>query len=125
MRSVQKLNTEYINLKITKKLKYAKQNKEKINEYKNDSYKTDSKFQLFRKTRSRINKARKRTSKSSLMKEILGIDIETYKKWIEFQMTPDMTWDNTEIDHVKPICLLDVSKAEELKEALNWESTEP
>ena len=34
-------------------------------------------------------------------------------------MTPDMTWYNIEIDHVKPICLFDVTKDEELKEAFN------
>ena len=40
-------------------------------------------------------------------------------------MTPDMTWDNIEIDHVKAICLLDVSKDEELKEAFSWKNTQP
>ena len=53
------------------------------------------------------------------------MDFETYEKWIEFQKTPDMRWDNTEIDHVKPVCLIDVSKDEELKEAFNWKSTQP
>ena len=40
-------------------------------------------------------------------------------------MTPDMTWDNIEIDHVKAICLFDVSKDEELREAFNWKNTQP
>ena len=64
-------------------------------------------------------------SKSISTKEILGTDIETYKKWIEWQMTPDMTWNNIQIDHVKPICLFDVTKDEELKEAFNWKNTQP
>ena len=34
-------------------------------------------------------------------------------------MTPDMTWDNTEIDHAKPICMFDVSKDEELRDAFS------
>ena len=29
---------------------------------------------------------------------------------IEFQMTPDKTWDNIEIDHVNSICMFDLSK---------------
>ena len=29
-------------------------------------------------------------------------------------MIPEMTWDNIEIDHVKPICKLDVSKDEKI-----------
>ena len=40
-------------------------------------------------------------------------------------MTPDMTWDNFETDHVKAICRFDVSKEEELKEAFNWKNTQP
>ena len=40
-------------------------------------------------------------------------------------MTPDMNWGNIEIDHVKPICMFDVSKDEELKETFSWKSTWP
>ena len=40
-------------------------------------------------------------------------------------MTPDMTRNNIQIDHVKPICLFDVTKDEELKEAFNWRNTQP
>ena len=64
-------------------------------------------------------------SKSSPTKDNLGIDIDLCRKWIEWQMTSDMTWDNIEIDHVKRICLFDVSKDEELREAFNWKNTQP
>ena len=40
-------------------------------------------------------------------------------------MTPGMDWSNIEIDHVKAICLFDVSKDDELKEAFNWGNTQP
>ena len=40
-------------------------------------------------------------------------------------MTPEMNWTNTEIDHVKPICLFDVSEDEESKEAFPWKNTQP
>ena len=40
-------------------------------------------------------------------------------------MSPDMTGDNIKIDHVKPICMFDVSKDEELREAFSWENTQP
>ena len=36
-----------------------------------------------------------------------------------------MNWSNIEFDHVKPICLFDVSKDEELKEAFSWKNTQP
>ena len=40
-------------------------------------------------------------------------------------MTPDMAWDNIEINHVKAICIFDVSKEEELKEALSSKIPRP
>ena len=40
-------------------------------------------------------------------------------------MTPEMNWTNIEIDHLKPICMFDVSKGEELKEAFFWKKTLP
>ena len=64
-------------------------------------------------------------TKQSSTKELLGIDIDLYKKWIEHQMTPDMEWSNMETDHVRCICFFDVSKVEELKEAFNWKNTQP
>ena len=57
--------------------------------------------------------------------EILGIDIDTYKKWIEIQITPETNWSNKDIDHVKPICIFNVSTNDELKEAFNWINTHP
>ena len=40
-------------------------------------------------------------------------------------MTPEMNWGIIDIDHVKPICMFDVSKHEELQEAFNWKNTQP
>ena len=36
-----------------------------------------------------------------------------------------MKWQNIEIDHVKLICMFDVTKDEELKEAFSWKTTQP
>ena len=99
--------------------KYNEQNKEKRNIYLKNKREADVNFRLISITRNRICKSLKGITKQSSMKEILGIDIETYKKWLEFQFTPEMNWSNIEIDHVKPICMFDVSKDEELKEAFN------
>ena len=40
-------------------------------------------------------------------------------------MTKNTKWENIQIDHVKPICLFDVSKDEELREAFNYINAEP
>ena len=93
--------------------------------YTNNRYKTDIDYRLIRKTRSRIYKSLKGMTKQSSSINILGIDINLYRKWLEFQFTPEMNWDNIEIDHVKAICLFDVTKDEELREAFNWKNTQP
>ena len=93
--------------------------------YSNNKYKTDMNFRLIRKTRSRICQALRGKTKSSSTIDILGIYIETYKKWIKFQMTPEMNWTNIELDHVNPICTFDLSDDEQLKEAFNCRNTQP
>ena len=55
----------------------------------------------------------------------MGININIYKRWIKFQTTPGMTWDTSEIDHVKAICFIDLSKDEKIKEAFSWDNTQP
>ena len=93
--------------------------------YTNNRYKTDNYFCLFCKTRSIIFKTLKGMTKQSSSINILGIDIDLYRKWLEFQFTPEMNWTNIELDHVKPNFMFDVSKEEELKEAFNWKNTQP
>ena len=88
-----------------------------MNEYIKNRIKTDVNFRLIRETRRRLHHALNDKSKSSSTINILGIDIETYRKWIQFRKTPDMNRSNIEIDHVKSFCMFDVSKDEELKEA--------
>ena len=36
-----------------------------------------------------------------------------------------MNWSNIEIDHVKPICMFDVTKYDEIKLAFSWKNTQP
>ena len=85
---------------------------------------TDTKYRLVKNTRRKIQKALNGELKSSSTKEVLAIDIDLYRKWIEWQMTPEMNWTNIEIAHEKINCLFDVSKGEELKEAFNWKNTQ-
>ena len=116
--------------KITEKVKqnhkrYNEQNKEKRNIYLKNKRETDVKFRLIGNTRNRIYNCLKGMTKQSSTIDVLGIDIDTYKKWLDFQFTPEINWDNFEIDHVKAICLFDMSKDEELGEAFIWKSTQP
>ena len=40
-------------------------------------------------------------------------------------MTPNMSWEKNEIDHVKPISSFDEDKDEELRKPFNWINTQP
>ena len=55
----------------------------------------------------------------------MGIDFETCRRWIEWQMTPEMKWTNIEIDQVKPLYMFDVTKDDDSKEGFNWKNTQP
>ena len=52
--------------------------------------KMDLIFKLICNTRRRIHRAVKGKSKPSTTVDILGIDIDIYRKWIDLQMTPEM-----------------------------------
>ena len=95
------------------------------NEYIKNRLKTDVNFRLTHNTRRRMHHAPNGKSKSSSTIEILGIDIETYRRWIEWQKTPEMNCKNIEIDHVRPVSSFDMSDDEQLKEAFNWRNTQP
>ena len=110
---------------LVKIKKYNDQNKERRSIYLKNKRETDINFQIISNTRNRIYKSLKGMAKQPSTKDILGVDIDTYRKWIEWQMTPEMNWSKIEIDHVKPICLFDISKDEELREAFNWKNTQP
>ena len=113
-------------LKSLDKIKiYNEQNRGRRNIYLKNKRERDVNFRLISKTRNRIYKSLKGMTKQSSAKEILGKDIDLYRKWLEFQFTPEMNWSNFEIDHVQPICMFDVPKDEQLKEAFSWKNTQP
>ena len=90
---------------------------------RNERRETDVSFHLIKNTRCRIYHALKGKTKSSSTREKLGKDFETCRKWIEWRLTPEMNWSNIEVDHVKPICMFDVTKDEEITEAFAWKNT--
>ena len=116
------LNKERI---LAQESEYRQQNKERIKEYYRNRHNNNTNARLAQNTRTRIKTAIKGHSKSLHTREILGINIETYKKLIEYQMSSEMNWKNIHIDHVKPISLFDVSKEEDLLEAFYWVNTQP
>ena len=70
---------------------YFQNKKEELYEKIKKRYKTDIIFRLICKTSSRVRQFLGGKIKSSSTKNILGIYIETYRKRIKFQFTPEMT----------------------------------
>ena len=82
-------------------------------------------MRLLHNAKCRIHHALNGKLKSSPTKDFLGIDFDTYRKWTEFQMTPDMKWKEIDISHVRPISSSDISDDEQLKEAFCWKNNQP
>ena len=97
----------------------------KQNNYERNRSNTDLNHRLVKNTRRRIHHALNVKTKSSSIIEFSGIDFQLYRKCIESQFTTEMNWTKVEMDHAKAICLFDVSKNEELKEAFTWRNTQP
>jgi hypothetical protein len=101
-------NREKLNNKL---INWRNNNKEKILEHNRikhkKKYNTDINFKLKLLIRARINKIINfNRNKSSI--EILGCDIEYFKKYIESQFTINMSWENYgyygwHIDHKIPL----------------------
>ena len=75
--------------------------------------------------RNRIYKALHSNSKSAKTMELLGCEIEFFKKWIESQFTPEMNWKNIHIDHHVPCAAFDLSKEDEPKICFHWKNMQP
>ena len=110
---------------LNKQKMYDKQNRVKVNSNDRMRRQLDINYRLIKNTRCRIYHAFNGKTESSSTLDILGIDTNLYKKWVEYQFTPETNWSNIEIDHVKPICMFNVSDDDELKVAFNWKNTQP
>ena len=76
---------------------YSEQNIEKRDIYLENRRKIDFNLRLIVNTQNRIQNSLK-SIKSSSTKDILGINIDTYRKWFENQKTPEMNWRNIDVN---------------------------
>jgi hypothetical protein len=60
---------------------------------------------------------------------LLGCDIEYFKKWIEYQFNDGMNWSNHgkmwHIDHVKPCASYDLTQESQQRECFHWMNMRP
>jgi hypothetical protein len=115
----------------------------KINEYKrtNKDYKVkynthrkkrrenDEQYYLTEKLRNRLRGALKRdnATKCEATIELLGCDIQFFKKYIEDQFVEGMDWENKNfhIDHIIPCSLFDLTKEENQKICFHYTNLQP
>ncbi|MGH7975005.1 MAG: hypothetical protein ACREBR_05740 [bacterium] len=113
--------------------KYYEKNKDKILEhdriYQIKRYKDNSLFRLKRAVRSRLKQATKYGYKTGSAVKDLGCSIEFFKQYIESKFYSNMSWSNWgeawELDHIKPLNKFNLTKREELLEAVNYMNFQP
>ena len=71
-------------------------------------------------TRCRIYLVQEVKVRSSSTVDIMDLDIDAYRMWIEYQFTSAKNWSIYEIDHVRPLHSFDVSNNKKLEEASAW-----
>ena len=112
---------------------WRKQNRDKARQY-NKKYKGKTKLtyneKIKHRLRTRINTAIKGLLKIGSPIKELGCSIEQFKKHIENQFQPGMTWENYgrtgwHIDHIKPLASFDLENPVEFKEACHYTNLQP
>lgn len=106
----------------------AKKNKEYL-PIKKESIKekrqTDLNFRLSEVLRSKIHKLLRNQTTSYI--NVIGCDIEFFKKWISFRFDENMNWSNFgtywQFDHIIPISKFDIEKDKHI--CFHWTNLQP
>jgi hypothetical protein len=115
-------NQEYIK-------NYKIQNREHSNELSKKKYSEDLNYRMKKILRSRFSKTVKNKKTYSKIINYLGVPLEYFKKWIEYQFDENMTWENQgtywDFVHVKPCSSFDLTKEDEIKLCFVWHNISP
>jgi hypothetical protein len=89
--------------------------------------KTNLNFKISEILRSKVHKMIK--GRQTSYQDIIGCDIDTLKKWIEFRFNENMNWDNLglywQIDHILPINGFNFSIENEQRICFHWTNLQP
>lgn len=115
-----------------KNRKYCEENRDKIRARLNKKYRENMQYRFARKFRDLIRRTLKRqnATKHSKSIELLGCSFEFFKKYIESQWQPGMSWDNYthdgwHIDHIKPCITFDLTNPEQQKQCCHYTNLRP
>lgn len=119
-------NRERLNQELKQ---WRQENREKVRAYKNSRKRNFPEIKILELYRTRIWWALKRNQKSARTKELLGMELEEFKIYIQGQFRPGMTWENYgpvwHIDHVRPCASFDFSDPEQQKICFRWDNLQP
>ena len=115
----------------SKKLKHSTESKNQISNSLYMRYGSNpTNRKIARNLRSRLNKAISGNFKSGSAVKELGCSIEEFKLHIESLWIDGMNWDNYgkngwQIDHIKPLCKINLSDPQEFKAACHYSNLQP
>ena len=109
---------------------YCQNRKKETAEYTRNRRKNDINFRVEGSLRTRIRKAVKGLNKSKSTIKLLGCSIKNVRKYLETKFTEGMSWDNYgyygwHIDHIKPCCQFDLTKASEQYKCFHYTNLQP
>jgi hypothetical protein len=91
-----------------------------------DRYNKTPKARVAAAVRSRLRRAL--VSKTEPSRACLGCTAEFFKKYLESQFLPGMTWDNFgkwHMDHIVPLSAFDLTDPNQMRVACNWTNIRP
>lgn len=108
-------------------LEYNK--KPQVRKKLNDKFKNDINFKFSILLRNHLNRALKNINKSTSVMNLIKMDIDSFKAYIESKFLKGMTWDNWgkvwELDHIKGCCNFDLTKKEEQEACFHFSNYQP
>ena len=106
---------------------WDKNNRTHRNKYLRKKYANEEHYKLAKNLRDRLRKAllKQLTKKNDKTEELLGISYSEFKNYIEFLMTPEITWKSVSLDHVQPLSSFNLTNPEQLKQASNYTNIQP
>jgi len=89
--------------------------------------KTDLNFQIQEVVKNKIHKFLK--NRKTSYAELIGCEIEFFKKWMEYRFDETMCWENFgkvwQIDHILPLSLFDMTNEFDRKVCFHWTNLQP
>ncbi len=121
---------EWCNNNLDYRKEWGRKNKACRNEYYNKQRKENTNFRIAGNLRNRLNMAIRNNQKVGSAVRDLGCPIKEFKKHLEAQWQPGMSWDNYglygwHIDHIVPLCKFDLKNREELFKAVHYTNLQP